>query len=105
MVSSDEEKLHVFMQALKEVPKSGEVWCEGARMAMNPLSPLFDLVRCLVSVYGVCGLSVDRKLHGLDLGSPYVSLRNTAIRSSSCSASSFCRNPPIPNFWLWSKSV
>ena len=32
-----------FREALKQVPKSGEVWCEGARMHMNPLSPYFDL--------------------------------------------------------------
>ena len=30
-------------QALKEVPKSGEVWCEGARIHLNPLSKAFDL--------------------------------------------------------------
>ena len=29
--------------ALKEVPKSGEVWCEGARIHLNPLSATFDL--------------------------------------------------------------
>lgn len=32
-----------FPQALKEVPKSGEVWCEGARIHLNPLSKAFDL--------------------------------------------------------------
>lgn len=31
------------IQALKEVPKSGEVWCEGARIHLNPLSMAFDL--------------------------------------------------------------
>jgi hypothetical protein len=25
---------HTFNQALQEIPKSGEVWCEGARLAM-----------------------------------------------------------------------
>eukprot|EP00953_Heterococcus_sp_UTEX-ZZ885_P022214 12312-Heterococcus_DN1.PRE.1 len=30
-------------QALGEVPKSGEVWCEGARIHLNPLSQSFDL--------------------------------------------------------------
>ena len=30
--------------ALAEVPKSGEVWCEGARMHLNPLARTFDLV-------------------------------------------------------------
>ena len=32
-----------FREALKMVPKSGEVWCEGARVHMHPLSPHFDL--------------------------------------------------------------
>ncbi len=32
-----------LMRALREVPKSGEVWCEGARSHMNPLDAvLFD---------------------------------------------------------------
>mmetsp|Transcript_15225 Transcript_15225/g.22390 ORF Transcript_15225/g.22390 Transcript_15225/m.22390 type:complete len:1864 (+) Transcript_15225:253-5844(+) len=29
--------------ALRAVPKSGEVWCEGARIHLNPLVPTFDL--------------------------------------------------------------
>ena len=29
--------------ALEEVPKSGEVWCEAARVALNPLARSFDL--------------------------------------------------------------
>jgi hypothetical protein len=34
----------VLLRALREVPKSGEVWCEGERCPMNPLSPAaFDL--------------------------------------------------------------
>eukprot|EP00968_Pinguiococcus_pyrenoidosus_P005375 scaffold344_cov235-Pinguiococcus_pyrenoidosus.AAC.1 len=32
----------VFRRALQEVPKSGEVWAEGARLHLNPLSQLFD---------------------------------------------------------------
>lgn len=32
-----------FQLALSEVPKSGEVWCEGARMALNPVSIFFNL--------------------------------------------------------------
>lgn len=36
-------QMAVFRMALREVPKSGEVWCEGARVRMNPLSPAFDL--------------------------------------------------------------
>jgi len=30
-------------RALRSVPKSGEVWCEGARLHLNPFSPTFDL--------------------------------------------------------------
>ena len=41
----EEEQSRVFREALKEVPKSGEVWCEGARICMNPLSSKFDLER------------------------------------------------------------
>ena len=36
-------QLQVFQQALLEVPKSGEVWCEGARICLNPYSPCFNL--------------------------------------------------------------
>lgn len=32
-----------FLLALREVPKSGEVWCEGARLRMNPYSGFYDL--------------------------------------------------------------
>jgi len=30
-----EEQMALFQHALKEVPKSGEVWCEGARLYMK----------------------------------------------------------------------
>ena len=33
----------IFRRALQQVPKSGEVWCEGARTRLNPLSAQFDL--------------------------------------------------------------
>ena len=37
-------KLAVLLRAIQEVPKSGEVWCEGARCHMNPLHiASFDL--------------------------------------------------------------
>eukprot|EP00624_Nannochloropsis_granulata_P001101 evm.model.NODE_14951_length_11981_cov_14.120358.2 len=39
----DGEQLSVLRQALREVPKSGEVWCEGARIHLSPLSRNFDL--------------------------------------------------------------
>lgn len=32
-----------FREALKHVAKSGEVWCEGARIYMNPVSKHFHL--------------------------------------------------------------
>jgi len=38
-----EQQLRVFQQALNEVPKSGEVWCEGARICLNPFSAHFNL--------------------------------------------------------------
>jgi len=34
--------MEIFKRALQSVPKSGEVWCEGARIHLNPLSPTFD---------------------------------------------------------------
>ena len=32
-------------QALNAVPKSGEVWCEGSRIHLNPFSKCFDIAR------------------------------------------------------------
>ncbi|KAL4471552.1 hypothetical protein ABPG74_008445 [Tetrahymena malaccensis] len=34
-----------FLVALEEVPKSGEVWCEGARLCMNPFGNKYDLMK------------------------------------------------------------
>lgn len=42
----DDGEMHqvkVLKCALQAVPKSGEVWCEGARIHLNPFSPTFDL--------------------------------------------------------------
>lgn len=33
----------LFLAAINEVPKSGEVWCEGARICLNPYSNRFDI--------------------------------------------------------------
>jgi len=33
----------IFLIAINEVPKSGEVWCEGARICLNPHSDRFDI--------------------------------------------------------------
>jgi len=41
-------KISVLYRALQVVPKSGEVWCEGARVVLNPLSAdLFDPCQAL----------------------------------------------------------
>eukprot|EP00579_Thalassiosira_antarctica_P005524 CAMPEP_0201893392 /NCGR_PEP_ID=MMETSP0902-20130614/38495_1 /ASSEMBLY_ACC=CAM_ASM_000551 /TAXON_ID=420261 /ORGANISM="Thalassiosira antarctica, Strain CCMP982" /LENGTH=1751 /DNA_ID=CAMNT_0048425149 /DNA_START=52 /DNA_END=5307 /DNA_ORIENTATION=- len=36
-------QMKVLKCALQAVPKSGEVWCEGARIHLSPFSPTFDL--------------------------------------------------------------
>ena len=36
-------ELQIFRLALQRAPKSGEVWCEGARLHLNPLSRHFHL--------------------------------------------------------------
>jgi len=37
------QQMKVLKKALQAVPKSGEVWCEGARIHLNPFSPTFDM--------------------------------------------------------------
>ena len=47
---ADFDKIHeTFEEAMKEIPKSGEVWCEGARLAMSqhPCNRWFDLDKAL----------------------------------------------------------
>ena len=39
---SDCEKVRQFKRALCCVPKSGELWCEGARMLLQPQSALYN---------------------------------------------------------------
>jgi la-related protein 1 len=39
----EEQQMKVLEEALHAVPKSGEVWCEAARIYLNPFSPLFDV--------------------------------------------------------------
>lgn len=39
--------LTTFRKAAQEVAKSGEVWCEGARIFLNPMGPHFNLRRAL----------------------------------------------------------
>jgi la-related protein 1 len=38
-----EEQIGVLRKAIEAVPKSGEVWCEAARIALNPLTEYFNL--------------------------------------------------------------
>lgn len=42
---SPEDQLRVLYNALRLVPKSGEVWCEAARLFTNPKTMYFDLNR------------------------------------------------------------
>lgn len=42
LTDDEDTKLKIFQEALLQVPKSGEVWCEGARIRMTPSSK-FDL--------------------------------------------------------------
>ena len=39
---TDAEKVRQFKRALGSVPKSGELWCEGARMLLQPQSKLYN---------------------------------------------------------------
>jgi len=41
----DDTVMDTFRRAVREVPKSGEVWCEGARIFLNPLCAHFNLQR------------------------------------------------------------
>lgn len=50
----DAAQLLVFEKALQQVPKSGEVWCEGARMCMNLYSKCFDLEAAETYVWFAC---------------------------------------------------
>mmetsp|Transcript_26031 Transcript_26031/g.49856 ORF Transcript_26031/g.49856 Transcript_26031/m.49856 type:complete len:720 (-) Transcript_26031:47-2206(-) len=43
--STGDAAMVAFRRAVREVPKSGEVWCEGARINMNPMVPHFNLGR------------------------------------------------------------
>ena len=44
-VGGVETQYIAFRKALNAVPKSGEVWCEGARIHFNPFSDVFDVDR------------------------------------------------------------
>lgn len=48
----DDRTQHVALRrALNAVPKSGEVWCEGGRIHLNPFSATFDLDRARRHLY------------------------------------------------------
>jgi tetratricopeptide (TPR) repeat protein len=47
----EEAQFEALKFALNAVPKSGEVWCEGARIHLNPFSRSFDLVRARRHLY------------------------------------------------------
>ncbi len=40
----EKQQMKALKKALHAVPKSGEVWCEAARIFLNPFSPCFDLL-------------------------------------------------------------
>jgi la-related protein 1 len=40
-------EMKAFILAVREVPKSGEVWCEGARICLDPRSRFFNVDRAL----------------------------------------------------------
>lgn len=50
-MGGDAEQLKALKRALNAVPKSGEVWCEGARIHLNPFSLSFDLERARRHLY------------------------------------------------------
>jgi tetratricopeptide (TPR) repeat protein len=45
IIGGDEAQNAALQRALSAVPKSGEVWCEGGRVHLNPFSCTFDLDR------------------------------------------------------------
>lgn len=51
LVGGDEMQTNALERALSAVPKSGEVWCEGARIHLNPFSCTFDLHRAKRYLY------------------------------------------------------
>lgn len=40
---SVESQIAILKEAIQAVPKSGEVWCEAARIALNPLTKFFNI--------------------------------------------------------------
>ena len=44
-VADSKNAFAMFRKANKKIPKSGEVWCEGARLLSSPVSHRFDLAK------------------------------------------------------------
>ena len=42
--------MNTFRQALHHVAKSGEVWCEGARIFLNPTSSSFNIKNARIAL-------------------------------------------------------
>lgn len=42
-LESPEKQVEAFINAIHNAPKSGEIWLEGARICLNPVSPYFNL--------------------------------------------------------------
>lgn len=51
IVGNDIAQKQALERALLSVPKSGEVWCEGGRIHLNPFSTTFDLDRARRCLY------------------------------------------------------
>eukprot|EP00537_Pseudo-nitzschia_pungens_P003226 CAMPEP_0172359386 /NCGR_PEP_ID=MMETSP1060-20121228/3587_1 /TAXON_ID=37318 /ORGANISM="Pseudo-nitzschia pungens, Strain cf. cingulata" /LENGTH=1732 /DNA_ID=CAMNT_0013081015 /DNA_START=151 /DNA_END=5349 /DNA_ORIENTATION=+ len=51
LADAEEAQFESLALALNAVPKSGEVWCEGARIHLNPFSRTFDLQRASRHLY------------------------------------------------------
>mmetsp|Transcript_14831 Transcript_14831/g.20940 ORF Transcript_14831/g.20940 Transcript_14831/m.20940 type:complete len:1454 (+) Transcript_14831:187-4548(+) len=50
-LEGDNAQCSSLRRALRVVPKSGEVWCEGARIHLNPFSSMFDLEKARSHLY------------------------------------------------------
>ena len=51
IIGNDASQKVALRRALLSVPKSGEVWCEGGRIHLNPFSATFDLDRARRCLY------------------------------------------------------
>eukprot|EP00825_Cyclidium_porcatum_P031062 TRINITY_DN3285_c0_g4_i3.p1 TRINITY_DN3285_c0_g4~~TRINITY_DN3285_c0_g4_i3.p1 ORF type:complete len:338 (-),score=51.24 TRINITY_DN3285_c0_g4_i3:284-1297(-) len=42
-IANLDEAYKIFIQAIHQVPKSGEIWCEGARLCLNPFGSKYNI--------------------------------------------------------------